>query len=453
MKSWSGRRLGGLTPTQFIIVSYLVATAVSTVLLLLPLSLKPGVRLAPVDALFTAVSGISVTGLGVIGVADTFSVFGTFVLLGVMQFGGIGIMTLGTFLWLLLGRNITLSYRRLIMVDQNRYNLSGVVQLMRSILLLALSFEAAGTVVLGVYFRLAGYSDGWLQSFYYGLFHSVSAYTNAGFDLFGDSMLSFAEDYFVQSVTMVLLILGAIGFPVLLEVREYVRARKKGFRFSLYAKVTVTTFFLLVVAGAVGIWIVESDSAFAGMPWHQKLFFSLFNSVTTRSGGLATMDVNEFTGPTQMLMSILMFIGASPSSVGGGIRTTTFAVMILTLITFATGRSEVRVFRRSVGQEDVTKSFVVFTFAAMLVVTSVLLLDALEREHYALDKIIFEVCSAFGTSGLSTGITGDLSVAGKALLSVLMFIGRIGILSLLLMFRMKRRAEKYHFPREDLIIG
>lgn len=453
MKRQDNLLLHRLTPAQFIVLAYLIAVIVSTFLLMLPISLKPGVRLNAIDAMFTAVSGVSVTGLSVVNTAETFSAFGTVVLMLILQFGGIGIMTLGTFVWILLGRNITLSYRQLIMVDQNRYNLSGLVQLMRSVLVLALLFEAAGAVVLGVYFRAAGYFDSWGVALYQGLFHSMSSYTNAGFDLFGDSMLQFRHDYFVQMVTMLLLVLGAIGFPVLIELRTYLTHRKKGFRFSLFTKVTVTMYALLVALGTIGIWIVENGVSFAGMSWHEKLFYSLFNSVTSRSGGLSTMDVNEFTSPTQFLLSILMFIGASPSSVGGGIRTTTFAVVLLTLVTYATGRSEVRVFRRSLSQDDVTKGFVVFSTATMLVIGSVMVLNGLEREHFSLNKIIFEVCSAFGTTGLSTGITSYLTPSGKAVVMALMFIGRVGIPALLFMFRTKRRREKYHYPQEGLIIG
>lgn len=453
MKRWVGRRLNGLTPYQFIITCYFIAVVVSTLLLMMPISLRPGVQIDVIDALFTAVSGVSVTGLTAVSIPDTFSVFGTFVLMVILQFGGIGIMTLGTFVWIILGRNITLTYRKLIMVDQNRYNLSGLVQLMRAVLLLAVMIEAGGTIILGIYFRLAGYVDNWTESFYIGLFHSISSYTNAGFDLFGDSLVSFSEDYVVQTITMLLLFLGAIGFPVLIEFREYLIDRSRNFRFSLYTKVTVSMFIALVIAGAAGIWIVENDVYFSGMPWHQKLFYSLFNSITTRSGGLATMDVTEFTSPTQFLLSVLMFIGASPTSVGGGIRTTTFAVILLTLVTYARGRSEVRIFKRSIGQDDITKAFVVFCTGTMLVIGGVMVLDAIERQHFSLNKIIFEVCSAFGTSGLSMGITSKLSDSGKIVISVLMFIGRIGIIPLLFMFRTKQRKEKYHFPKEDIIIG
>lgn len=446
-------RLRGITPTQFIVISYLGATVVSTFLLMLPISLKPGVQLSLLDALFTASSAISVTGLTTVSISGTFSTFGTFLLMLMLQFGGIGIMALGTFLWMLFGQNISLSYRKLIMLDQNQKNLSGLVKLMKTIWILALAFEGIGALVLGIYFMAAGYFTSWTEAFYNGLFHAVSTYTNAGFDLFGNSLQLFANDYFVQIVTMLLLFLGAIGFPVLVEAREYIIRRGKNFRFSLFTKITVSMFFLLLIVGAIGIWIVERNVYFQGMAWHQKLFYSIFNSITTRSGGLSTMDVSEFTTPTQFLLSVLMFIGASPSSVGGGIRTTTFAVIILALITYAAGRNEVRIFRRTIKQEDITKSFVVFSGGVMLVITSIMLLDAVERQHFALNKIILEVCSAFGTSGLSAGITSELSSPGKLIIAALMFIGRIGIGLLLFMFRSNARKDKFHYPKEDVIIG
>ncbi len=442
-----------LTPTQLIVLGYLVFTFISTLLLLLPISLKEGAKLSFIDALFTATSAISVTGLTVVNTSDTFTVFGTFVLMLVFQFGGIGIMTLGTFLWILLGRNITLSYRKLIMIDQNRHNLSGLVQLMQLVFGMALLFEACGTLILGTYFWIMGYFDTWYMAYYHGLFHTISAYTNAGFDLYGNSLGMFASDYFVQVVTIALLFLGAIGFPVLIEVREYLFGKHEHFKFSLYTKVTASMFVILLIIGAAGIWMMEDRLYMADMSWHEKLFYSLFNSATARSGGLATMDVSEFSSPTQLLLSILMFIGASPSSVGGGIRTTTFAVVILTVITFSLGKSEVRAFRRSIKQEDMLKSFVVFSTACMLVVGSILVLGVVEDHRFSLMSIVFEVASAFGTCGLSMGITSDLTVLGKLMIMLLMFIGRIGILSLLFMFKANKRKGKYSYPKEDIIIG
>lgn len=442
-----------LTPTQFIVLGYATAVIIATVLLMLPISHKPGMKLSFLDALFTAVSGVSVTGLTTVNTAETFSIFGTIVLMFTFQIGGIGIMALGTFLWLILGRNISLTYRRLIMIDQNRHHLSGLVQLIRLLFFMAFLFEIVGAIFFSIYFYVAGYFTTWPQAIYYGTFHAISSYTNAGFDLFGDSLARFSDDYYVQAVTMLLIMLGAIGFPVLLEIREYIVQRKRSFRFSLYTKLTTTTFLLLILLGAIGILLMESNHYLADKTWHEKLFFALFNSITTRSGGLSTMDVSELSVSAQYFMSILMFIGASPSSVGGGIRTTTLAVVMLALFTYAKGKFEVRAFHRTVKEEDVKKSLVVFSVGSMLTVTSILLLDWIEQQSFSLTAVIFEVSSAFGTCGLSNGITEHLSDGGKILVMLLMFIGRIGILSLLFIFRTNNKKENYHYPKEDLIIG
>lgn len=443
-----------LTPIQFVVLGYAAAVIAAAILLALPVSLQPGVKLSFIDALFTAVSAISVTGLTVVPTAETFSVFGTFVLMAAFQIGGIGVMALGTFLWLILGRNVTLSYRRLIMIDTNRNNLAGLVSMMRILFMITVAIEAAGAVLFAVYFYFAGYFDTWAQSLHSGLFHSVSSFTNAGFDIFGDSLHRFAGDYFVQTVTMILIFLGAIGFPVLLEVREYLIRRKiQKFRFSLFTKLTTCMFVALIIAGAVGIYFMEYHHFLEDKSWHEKIFYSLFNSVTTRSGGLSTMDMNDFNVPVQFLLAVLMFLGASPSSVGGGIRTTTFAVILLTLYNYAKGKYEVRVFRRSIKNEDIQKSFIVFSTAAMLVVCGIILLSWFEQSKFSLISIVFEVCSAFGTSGLTLGITGSLSGPGKMLIMLLMFIGRIGILSLLFIFRPKHNQENVHYPREEIIIG
>jgi len=445
--------VGRLTPTQFIVVGYLVLVVLSTLFLKLPMTHQEGVHITWMDAVFTATSAVSVTGLNTVNTALTFNETGKIALLVMFQVGGIGIMTLGAFLWLLFGRNISLSYRKLIMVDQNQHNLSGLVKLMKLVFYMALLIEAVGTLLLMVYFRLSGYYEDWLEAFVHGAFHSVSAFTNAGFDIYGDSLYGFKTDYYVQAVTMLLILFGAIGFPVLIEVREYLFGKHERFRFSLYTKMTGLMFVVLIAGGTLGIWFFEHDLYFETLPWHEKLFHAMFNSVSTRSAGLATVDVNYFSVPTLVLMAALMFIGASPSSVGGGVRTTTFGVILLTLFNYALGRSEVRSFHRAIKQEDITKSFVVFTASAMLVVAGGMILGYTEAGHISLMAIIFEVCSAFGTSGLSMGITPALTDAGQWVLIVIMFIGRIGMLSLLFIFRPKRSKQHYHYPKEDIIIG
>ncbi|MBP1934275.1 TrkH family potassium uptake protein [Ammoniphilus resinae] len=443
-----------LTPVQMIVLYYVLATLLSTFLLWLPIFHQPHVNLSFIDALFTATSAISVTGLGVVSTADTFNVAGTLVLAVILQFGGIGILTLGTFIWIVLGRKIGLEERKWIAIDQNRLSMSGLVALMQRILYMSLVIEAIGTLLLGSYFLYTNRFPTWYEAYYYGLFTAISAYTNAGFDIFGNSLYSFAHDYFVQTINMLLMIVGSVGFPVLLEVREYLYQKKhlkKNYRFSLYAKLTSFTFFALIVIGALLFLLFEKNAFLAGKTWHESLFYSLFNSVTTRNGGLATMDVGVLTVPTLLMMSILMFIGASPSSVGGGIRTTTFAVIVLTILAFVRGKKEVKIFHREIHPEDIFKSFVVFFVAMSLVMISVITLAAIEP--FPLMAIIFEAFSAFGTTGLSMGITPDLSIAGKCIIMGLMFIGRIGIISFLFLLKKEETKDVYHYPKERIMIG
>jgi len=442
-----------LTPAQFIILGYMATILVASVLLTLPFSVKEHAEFTWFEALFTSTSAVSVTGLTVVNTYETFTPIGNIILIILFQIGGIGIMTLGTFIWIILGRNVTLSHRRLIMLDQNRNTLSGMVRLLKLVFAMAFIFEFVGALIFTIYFYAAGYTTTWTRAVYEGFFHSIASYTNAGFDIFGNSMLDFSHDYFVQIVTMLLIVLGAIGFPVLVELREYLFGKHEHFRFSLFTKLTALTYLVLFIVGAISLWLIENDLFYADMAWHEKLFYSVFHSTTARSAGLTTIDVNDLSAASHFLLSILMFIGASPSSVGGGIRTTTFALIVLTITTYALGRREVRVFKRTIKQEDIIKSFVVFTAAMMLLVISIVIIDGMENSRFSLHQVIFEVCSAFGTTGLSSGLSAELSSVSQFVLMVLMFLGRIGLLAIIFYLLPSRRKESYHYPKEDIIIG
>ncbi|WP_276208277.1 TrkH family potassium uptake protein [Gracilibacillus sp. YIM 98692] len=446
LKQWSA--------IHHIVTYYLLAVIFSTIIVSIPLFHNPGVELSFIDAMFTAVTSISVTGLTVISVADTFNPAGQIAIAIILHLGGIGIMTMGTFIWVMLGKKIGIRSRKLIMVDQNSKTLAGLVRLMLEIFKLILLIEMVGTLVLSIHFL--SYYDTFREAFLHGLFGAISATTNGGLDITGASLQPFANDYFVQFINMILIILGAIGFPVLIEVQEVLRGRVYGVindrhKFSLFTKITTVTFFWLVMVGWVLIFFLEKNAFFADKSWHESFFYSLFQSVTSRSGGLSTMDVSEFTLPTLFLMSGLMFIGASPSSVGGGIRTTTFAIMLLTIFNYAKGNSSVKVFGREIDHEDMMRSFIVITTGLMLCVGSIIVLA--KTESFSLIEIVFEVSSAFGTTGLSMGITPELSTFGKSLIMCLMFIGRIGIFSFLFLIRGDASKDKYHYPTERVIIG
>lgn len=444
-------RLVSLSPAQMLAIFYFLAITVAVILLSLPFVHKPDAEWTFLDALFTAVSAVSVTGLTTVSIIDTFTVPGIFILMIVLQIGGIGIMTLGTLFWFVLGKKIGLRERQLIMVDQNQLNLSGIVNLMRQIMLMILIIELIGTIILGTYYLK--YFPEWKEAYLHGMFSAISATTNAGFDISGSSLVPFAHDYFVQMAHIILMTLGAIGFPVLIETKNFILTigTKRTYRFSLYTKLTTVTFFALVVIGTILIYLIESSNYLSDKSFLESFFYALFQSATTRSTGLYTMDVSMFSETTLLIMSIFMFIGASPSSVGGGVRTTTVAVILLVAFHFAKGSSTVKVFKREIHPDDIKKSIAVMTVSVILCLTSIVILSATER--FTLMEIIFEVCSAFGTTGLSLGITSELSPIGKIIIMIMMFIGRIGILSFIFLIGKQRKEANYHYPKERVIIG
>ncbi len=445
-------KLNKFTPTQLIVFYYFIAIAVAFCMLNLPGVYLPGVDVRFIDSLFTAVSAVSVTGLSTISIGGTYTTFGIIMLMFVLQLGGIGIMSLGTFFWLVIKKRIGMRERQLIMVDHNQYSLAGVVRLIQEIIKIMFTIEIVGGLILSFY--LIQYYDTMKEAFLHGMFMAVSATTNAGFDITEASLTPYFSDYFIQIVVMILIVLGAIGFPVLIEVKSFITRRKQKmpFRFSLFTKITTATFGILLVFGAVMIFLMESFHSFRGMAWHERFFTALFHSVSARSAGLTTYDVTQFSEASSIFMSVLMFIGASPSSVGGGIRTTTLAIAILFLIHFARGNEVIHVFHRQIKLVDVFRSYAVIILAGLLVFTSIIILSLSEPE-VPLVALLFEVTSAFGTCGMSLGITSDLTIVGKVTLMILMFIGRVGLISFLFTLGGKTNKVNYRYPKERVIIG
>ena len=444
------RRIRNLTPAQAIVSYYFLAIGFSVGLLNLPGVHQQGVRVAFIDSVFTAVSAVSVTGLSVLNISETYTTFGIAMLMVILQLGGIGIMSLGTFVWLIVGKKIGLRERQLIMIDHNQHSFSGVVHLIIEIIKIILLIELLGALILTFYFTQ--YYDTFSEALLHGLFASVSATTNGGFDITGESMIPYHKDYFVQIINMTLIILGAIGFPVLIELKAFLSNKNKNFRFSLFTKITTVTFGLLLLVGTIVILALEMFNSFRGMSWHEALFSAMFQSVSTRSAGLVTVDITEFTQGTNIFISALMFIGASPSSVGGGIRTTTFAIAILFLINFARGKNEIQIFNREIQLIDVLRSYAVIILSIFIVLFATIALS-ISEPSLSITAIIFEITSEFGTCGMYLGITDDLSNFGKTLIMLLMFVGRIGLISFLYTIGGRTTKTKFHYPKERVIIG
>lgn len=442
-----------LSPAQLLIFFYLLAIIFSTAILSVPAAYKEGVDVSFIDTMFTAVSALSVTGLTTISVGDTLSTTGLLLLTVILHLGAVGVMAVSTFIWLLLGKRIGLSERRLIMQDQNQTTFGGIVDLIKQILFVILIVEFLGVLVLGTYFL--NYFPSAKSAYFNGYFSTISAISNGGFSINNDSMALYSHDYFVQSVIIFFIIFGAIGFPVLIEVKAFLFSKRKGkrpFRFSLFTKLTTTTFFILIVAGTLFIYLFDMLHFFSGKGFWESFFYALFQSVTTRSAGLSTMDVSLLTETNHLFMSFLMFIGASPSSSGGGIRTTTFALVIIFLITYARGGRKIKVFNREVYDQDLLKAVTVTTMALILVFTSLIMMTIMEP--FSVTELLFEATSAFGTVGLSLGITSELTTLSKIILMILMFIGRIGLVTFLLTFKKEHANDDYiRYPKEKIIIG
>lgn len=441
------------TPTRLIVGYYFMFTVGFAVLLWLPFSLNEGVSLSFLDALFISTSGVSNTGISPVSTVDTFSIPGILILALNLQIGGLGLMMISTAIWLLAGRKISTRERALIMTDQNQINLSGVVKLVKSVLISFLGIELIFMLILGNYYYFAGYYPVYWEAMLQGFFTTVSAITNSGFDITGASLIPFQKDYFVQTLHMFLMFFGAMGFPVILDIQKYFQCRrtKQRFKFSIYTKLTMVTTILLWILGIIGFYIFEWNNFLADKGLVEGFFYATFNSLTTRNAGFATVDMNAFSTATLTMFCGLMFVGSSPNSSGGGIRTTTFALMVLSIVSFARGKQYINIYGREIETQTIYKSFMIYIVATLIVCLSTILICT--SDSFSLMEIFFEVCSAFGTTGLSMGITSSLSSFAKIVLIITMFIGRIGIVTFLMFFRANASHAKVRYPKVDIIIG
>ncbi|HAP6136650.1 TPA: TrkH family potassium uptake protein [Enterococcus faecium] len=441
---------------QIIVFYYILMTVLSLVLFYMPIFREPDSHVSFVDMLFMAISTVSVTGLSTFDINSVFNDNGIILLEILFQVGGLGIMMISTAFVIFSKRRITLKQRQLIMTDMNPPRLSGIVRLIRITFAILIWFQLLFGTFFSIYFYYRGYFDRWRDAVFYGFYQAISAVTNSGFDVTGDSIKPFAHDYFFLILIMFLIFVGGIGFPVLMECREWLLYKRSNaklpFRFSLFTKLAVLAFVILFVSGTVLIYLLEKDHLFQDSNMSVKWINSMFYSITTRNAGLQIHDLGDFQITTLIIFSLLMFIGCSPSSVGGGIRTTTVAIIGLYLYSFLKSEDNINIFGRRIDQDDVRKSVVVFMLSLGMCFFCIVFLSATEEQ--TLISIIIEVTSAFGTTGLSLGITGDLSVVGKITIATLMFIGRIGMLYTLMLFVPKETRDLgYEYPSEKIIIG
>jgi trk system potassium uptake protein len=446
-----------MTIARTICVGFVAMILIGTILLMLPFATTSqtwnGHSL--VVALFTSTSAVCVTGLAVVDTGTYFSFWGQLIIALLAQIGGLGYMTSTTFLILLLGRKFDLRQKFAIQESFDRPFLQGSNSLIKSIIATTMLFEITGIFLLLIAFVP---QHGWSQGLWYAIFHSVSAWNNAGFSLFSDNLISYRSDWVVNSVISALIIFGGIGYQVIIEMYLWTISRIKGkaerFCFSLNFKVVVTTTILLLLGGTVAFLLTELNNpgTFEAFSLKDKLLAAWFQSVTTRTAGFNSIDIGKMTTAGLFITMGLMFIGASPSGTGGGIKTTTFRVMYNTTKSVLQGKSQVTIYQREVPSTLILKAVaVVFGTAASIVLITVLV-SSFEANSELL-PVLFEVVSAFGTVGLSTGITSSLSVASKLLIVLAMYIGRVNILLLIAAFIGDPSPSSLHYPEENLLVG
>lgn len=436
-----------LSTYQILVLGFAGLILSGVALLMTPYASKSGDSLRFVDALFTATSAVCVTGLVVVDTGTYFSVFGQSVILLLIQIGGLGVMTVATLVAVLSGKKINLKERLLIQEATNQLDLAGVVRLTLYIIRATLLVELVGGTILA----LRWFQDFGLQGIYFGYWHAVSAFCNAGFDLFGEyrSITGYVGDLTVNGVIASLIVVGGIGFPVVADLWNCRQTR----RFSLHTKVVLTTTVLLIVLGAGFIFIAEhgNDKTLGDLPSADKVMASLFQSVTARTAGYNTVDIGLLREGTLLAIIFLMFVGASPSSMGGGVKTSTAAILFISLVGSVTGKRDPLAFGRQIPQQTVYKAFTIVTISVMLI--SLVTLTLSFTEAAPIFSLLFEVTSAFGTVGLSTGITPKLSDAGKVLITLTMFAGRVGTLTLLMALALRPRKERLKYPEGKIVIG
>lgn len=439
-----------LSAPQMIILSFFALVISGGFLLMLPVSTTDGKGLSLIDAMFTSTSAVCVTGLTVIDVGNKLSIFGQIVLMLWIQFGGLGLMTISTVFIVALGWKIGLGNRLLMQEALNQYSFGGIIKLTKKVILYTAIVELTGAFILGVRFS---FDFGIVKGFYFGLWHSVSAFNNAGFDLLGNfkSLTGYADDFTINLTIMALIIVGGIGFSVINDVFSF---KDKKRPFYLNTKMVLSTTAWLIVGGALLLLIIEmfNPATMGGMSWHGRILAAFFQSVTPRTAGFNSLDLPAMHTVSMVILIFLMFVGASPNSTGGGIKTTSFAVVLGVIRASVKDYDNVEMFGRTVPRWVVQKAVSVTFLGAAWVLMIVCLLSFTESMGFL--ELLFETVSAFGTVGLTIGATLKLSTLGKLAIMATMFVGRVGPLTFALALSKKSIAEgKIIYPEEKILVG
>ena len=444
-----------MTVSRTICLGFIAVIALGALLLLMPFSTSDGTWSDPITALFTSTSAVCVTGLSVVDVGKYYSFWGQFFLVLLVQVGGLGYMTATTFLLLLLGRRFGLKDKIAIQQSLDKSGLDGVVQLVQSILATTILFELTGVFLLmPVFVPQDGFKDGLWSS----VFHSVNAFNNAGFSLYSDNLIGYIGSPLINFTIGGLIIFGGIGYQVIMEM--YLWLRDRFYKspictvFSLNFKVVTSTTAVLLILGTIAFLLMEYNNpeTFGPLNFPQKVMAAWFQSVTPRTAGFNTIDIGKMSETALFLTIALMFVGASPGSTGGGIKTTTFRILFSCTAAVLEGKDQVQCYQRQIPIALILKTISVAFGSLMVVIASATLVE-LANPELEFMQVLFEVVSAFGTVGLSTGITAKVSAIGKLILIATMYIGRVGVLLLMSVAVGDPKPTTFKYPEESLLVG
>lgn len=444
---FSSKKKFRLNGVQILALGFLIVIIIGAIILSLPISSRTGEPTNFLDAIFTSTSAVCVTGLITLDTSTHWSVFGQTVIITLIEIGGLGFMSFGVLISLILGKKITLRERLVMQEAMNTYSIQGLVKMVKYVLIFTMSVQFFGALLLSTQF-VPEYGIG--RGIFYSIFHSISAFCNAGFDLFGTSLVGYSSNSVVILVISALIIIGGLGFTVLLEIYEFKGMKK----LSLHSKLVLITTAILVFGGAILMLIFEYNNVdtIANMNIKDKLLNSFFASVTPRTAGFNSISTSGMTLASKFLTIILMFIGGSPGSTAGGLKTVTFGILVLTVICVIKGRADTEVFGRRFTKEIVYKSFTLLFIGVSLVIFSTMILSYTEVGVSFID-LLYETTSAFGTVGITLGLTPNLSSIGKVLIMLMMYFGRVGPLTVMLALTRKRKKSGYKYPEGKILIG
>lgn len=441
---------------QLTLLGFAIIALIGMGLLILPISNNFGIWTNPIDALFTSISAVCVTGLIVFPTGTYWNLFGQTVILFLIQIGGLGFMTFMTMFYIAVGRRITIHDRLLIQSAINSDHITGIIKFIKQILYYALVVEAVGALFLSFVF-IPQY--GYIRGIYFSIWHSISMYCNAGFDLMAsvgqNSFTAYVNNIWICPVICALIIIGGLGFSVYIDILDYPVRRK----FSLHSKAVFIMTGLLLAAGTVLFLLFEFNNpeTLGNLPWYGKINAAFFQATTPRTAGANTIDQAALTNPSLMLTDVLMFIGASPGSTGGGIKTTTVFILLITVWSVLMGKKRVNVMRREITVPNIRRALAIFTIGILVILVLFFVLMVAEPEM-DVRYLLYELLSAYNTVGLSCGITADLSYISKIAIIICMFVGRVGPLTIAYVVtntekRLRDNQGHYKLPPGNILIG